>query len=128
MPVNLERWKICSEMQTGVGRWDDFNLADVTAWTERWANDFGVPKENVSFEVRMESYPYDDAEYAAIYAKGWRYEDDATYEARIIKEREDMERARKAGRAAAAKAKLKKEADELAEYERLKRKFGDEQP
>ena len=99
MAVNLDRHKVVMEMQTGIGRWDEFTLADVTLWTKDWASHFGVPEENVSFEICMDSHPYDSKEYAVLYAKGWRLEDDETYEARIAKEREETERARKAGKA-----------------------------
>lgn len=90
----------------------------------------GLMKENIktgeTAKFRIDHYGYDGG--IELYLDFYRPETDAEYEARVEKLEKAAEKARlkrEDNKEKARKALMKNEADERAEYERLKEKFGD---
>lgn len=96
----------------------------ISALATAYERDILLYDKYVNFSI--ERYGYDGG--MDLYLKVWRLENDQEYAKRMEKLEKSAERSRKAKEAkkeAARKALFQKEADERAEYERLRAKFGD---
>ena len=99
-------------------------IIDLQSMLHRYEEEIFTHDKEMKFEI--EHYGYDGG--LEVYVRVMRWETDKEYDKRVAKEWAAKEKARKARETKKARARellYKKEADERAEYERLRAKFGD---
>lgn len=79
-------------------------------------------EENIHFSIDYAHGYYDDIEIEA-HINAWRLETDDEYQKRLDKEEEKRKRDAENARKSRADAKAKRDAKDLVEYERLRKKF-----
>lgn len=78
--------------------------------------------ENIYFSIDYSHGYYDDIDIET-YINAWRFETDEEYHNRLEKEAERERKRKESDKKNRAEAKAKRDAKDLVEYERLKKKF-----